>query len=86
MYNIRFSKDAGKYIKKLDRVTKGRIRKALLQLAANPYQSNLDVKRLSGYENSYRLRVGKYRALYKINKDEVIIFVFDVNSRGDIYK
>lgn len=26
MYGIRFSKDAGKYIKKLDRITKERIR------------------------------------------------------------
>lgn len=61
MYGIRFSKDAGKYIKKLDRITKERIKKSLLILAENPYEINLNVGKLAGYENSYRLRVGKYR-------------------------
>ncbi|MBN6206181.1 type II toxin-antitoxin system RelE/ParE family toxin [Ralstonia pickettii] len=55
-------------------------------LAENPYETNLNVRKLAGYEDSYRLRVGKYRALYKIIESEVVIFVFDLDSRGDIYK
>lgn len=86
MYSIRFSRDAGKYIKKMDRITKERIKKSLIILAENPYKTNLDVKKLSGYEDSYRLRIGKYRALFKVIESEVVIFVFDVDSRGDIYK
>ncbi|MFD2616718.1 type II toxin-antitoxin system RelE/ParE family toxin [Terrilactibacillus laevilacticus] len=87
MYEIRFSKGAGKYLKKLDRNTKDRIKKSLLELAEDPYGTrNLDIKRLAGYEDSYRLRVGKYRALYTIIDKEVVIFVFDLDSRGDIYK
>jgi len=87
MFEIRFSKSAGKYLKKLDRTTKDRIKKSLFDLAEDPYKiRNLDIKRLAGYEDSYRLRVGKYRALYKIIDNEVVIFVFDLDSRGDIYK
>lgn len=87
MFEIRFSKVAGKYLKKLDRITKERIKKSLLELAENPYEvKNLDIKKLAGYEDSYRLRVGKYRALYKIINNEVVVFVFDLDSRGDIYK
>lgn len=87
MFEIRFSKGAGKYLKKLDRTTKERIKKSLLELSENPYESNqLNIKKLAGYEDSYRLRVGKYRALYTIIKSEVVIFVFDLDSRGDIYK
>jgi mRNA interferase RelE/StbE len=87
MFEIRFSKVAGKYLKKLDRITKERIKKSLLELAENPYEvKNLDIKKLAGYEDSYRLRVGKYRALYKIINSEVVVFVFDLDSRGDIYK
>ena len=87
MFEIRFSKVAGKYLQKLDRTTKERIKKSLLELAENPYVvKNLDVKKLAGYEDSYRLRIGKYRALYKIINNEVVVFVFDLDSRGDIYK
>lgn len=87
MFEIRFSKGAGKYLKKLDRTTKDRIKKSLLELAESPYKTrNLDIKKLAGYKHSYRLRVGKFRALYKIIDKEVVIFVFDLDSRGDIYK
>lgn len=31
--------------------------------------------------------IGKYRAIFKIENDEIkIINVIDINSRGDIYK
>lgn len=87
MFEIRFSKGAGKYLKRLDKTTKERIKKSLLELAESPYRAkNLDIKRLAGYEDSYRLRVGKYRALYRIIDNEVVIFVFDLDSRGDTYK
>ncbi|MEI3614033.1 type II toxin-antitoxin system RelE family toxin [Pseudogracilibacillus sp. SO30301A] len=86
MFKINFSKRAGKYIKKLDKPTKERIKRALLLLAENPYDTNLDIHRLAGYDDSFRLRIGKYRVLYKIMDNEIVIFVFDVDSRGDIYK
>ena len=37
-------------------------------------------------ENIYRMRIGKYRALFKVYEDEKIIVVIDVNVRGRIYK
>lgn len=86
IFEIHFSKSAGKYIKKLDKPTKERIKRALLLLAENPYDTNLDIRRLAGYDDSFRLRIGKYRVLYKIMDNEIVIFVFDVDSRGDIYK
>ncbi|WP_206207706.1 type II toxin-antitoxin system RelE family toxin [Virgibacillus indicus] len=73
--------------KKLDKPTKERIKKSFVKLAQNPWEANqLDIKKLAGYEDSYRLRVGKYRALYTIIESEIVIFVFDLDSRGDIYK
>ena len=43
-----------------------------------------DTKLLEGEKNAYRLRVGKWRIVYQILDDEVIIR--DIGSRGDIYK
>ena len=86
MFEIRFSKSAGKYINKLDRVTRARIKKSLLKLSENPQDTDLDVSKLRGYQDSFRLRIGKYKALYKIIKHEIVIFVFETDSRGDVYK
>ena len=67
MFDIRSSKGAGKYLKELDRKTKDRIKKSLLEIAEDPNRTqNLDIKRLAGYEKSYRLRVGKCRVLFKV--------------------
>lgn len=44
---------------------------------------------MSGYKDGrYRLRVGKYRVIYKyINESDIeILNVMDIGSRGDIYK
>lgn len=45
-----------------------------------------DIKLLNGDDNrkTYRLRKGKYRALFFIEGDE--IFVFRIDKREDIYK
>ncbi|PIF04901.1 MAG: hypothetical protein CSA86_00185 [Arcobacter sp.] len=44
-----------------------------------------DVKKLK-IKDTFRLRIGKYRAIFEIDDDKIIILVFDIASRGDIYK
>ena len=34
----------------------------------------------------FRLRIGKYRAIFKIDKNIITILVLDIGSPGDIYK
>nr|DAZ64319.1 MAG TPA: Cytotoxic translational repressor [Caudoviricetes sp.] len=44
---------------------------------------------MSGYKDGrYRLRVGKYRIIYKYltNNEIEVLCIMDVGSRGDIYK
>ncbi|MGC9366835.1 MAG: type II toxin-antitoxin system RelE family toxin [bacterium] len=43
-----------------------------------------DIKHLKGRKNEYRLRIGKFRILFFISKEE--IYIFKIDSRGDIYK
>lgn len=87
MYDIQFSNRAAKYIRKQDKNTRLRIRNSLLRLSENPYiKSNNDIKSLKGLEDIYRLRIGDFRVLYKVDEVKIIIFVMDIGSRGDIYK
>lgn len=87
MYNLKYSKQAMKYIKKQDQPTKKRLQKALLTLAENPYQrGTLDISLLQGVDSAFRLRVGDFRIVYEIQDKELLIYIISANSRGDIYK
>lgn len=37
-------------------------------------------------DNVYRIRIGDYRALFKVYEEEKIIIIVDVDVRGRIYK
>jgi mRNA-degrading endonuclease RelE of RelBE toxin-antitoxin system len=43
----------------------------------------LDIKKLEGAKNIFRLRIGKYRLLFILTQDKII--VFDADVRGRIY-
>jgi mRNA interferase RelE/StbE len=86
MYEIEFRKQVIRFIDKRTPKDKTRITNIFLKLKENPYRSDLDIKKLEGRPNVYRLRIGKYRFLYKIIKDRLLIFVQKADTRGDIYK
>ncbi|HIV85523.1 MAG TPA: type II toxin-antitoxin system RelE/ParE family toxin [Candidatus Monoglobus merdigallinarum] len=79
--DIELSPKSAKYLIKLDNITKQRIKSALIKLAQEPPQG--DIKKLQG-KDGYRLRIGKYRALFDIADNKII--VYDIDSRGQVYK
>ena len=84
---IRYSKAAVKAINAMDRATKQRIHAGILGLTQQPPQG--DIKPMKGSSDErYRLRVGKYRIVYKFGlENEIeILHIIDIGSRGDIYK
>lgn len=81
MYRIIIQKKAKKFIDKLPQNEKLRVVKAIESL---PNGEN--VKKLKGYSDLLRLRVGDYRIIYKVNNGELIVLVIDVGNRGEIYK
>ena len=86
-YQIIFEKQVKKFIEKQDKTLKSRFKKVFLKLMENPYPKNqtLDIKKLKGCEE-YRLRIGKYRFIYQIKDDVLVIVMEKADSRGDIYK
>ena len=84
---IEYSKKAAKYINTLDRPTKQRIKTGIEGLTEQPPKG--DIKLLQGYSDGRkRLRVGKYRIIYNYLSDGgvEILYITNVDSRGDIYK
>ena len=76
---ILITKTAFKNLKKLDAPTKERITKGIYKLPLG------DVKRLQGYNNYYRLRIGDFRILYSLDDDNTIT-IMAVLPRGEAYK
>lgn len=84
---IEYSKKAAKYINALDRPTKQRIKAGIEGLTEQPPRG--DIKAMQGFaDGRKRLRVGKYRVIYNYlpSGGIVVLYIINVDSRGDIYK
>jgi mRNA interferase RelE/StbE len=83
-WHIIIHRKAEKILKRLDGETLGRIRRAIRSLANDPRP--VVVKKLAGYENLYRIRVGDWRVIYAIEEDRLIILVLEISPRGGAYR
>ena len=84
---IRYSKNALRFLSKLDENSVKRIRNAINGLVCIPQKG--DVKLLKGYDDARkRLRVGAWRIIFKyVAEDKLeILYIIDIGNRGDIYK
>lgn len=81
MYKIIIKKKAKKFIDKLPKNERLRIAKAIEALP-----NGEDIKKLKGYTDLLRLRVGDYRIIYTVNHGELVVIVVDAGNRGQIYK
>ncbi len=82
-YEVRLTRKAEKQLASLPDEAYRRVSKALLELEDNPRPAN--ARRLQVRED-YRLRVGQYRALYKIEDARQAVLVTRVGHRRDIYR
>jgi mRNA interferase RelE/StbE len=86
MYQLKLSKEVDKFLDKHRDIWK-RLDEKISQIQENPHNPVwVDTKPYIGYPNNYRLRIGKYRFLYEVIEDEILVYFYDADSRGDIYK
>ena len=83
MYFLNLDKDAKAFLKKLDKFEEKRILNKLEDLKDNPELGKPLTGNLAGL---WSLRIGKYRALYRILNDKLIIIVLDIGHRKKIYE
>ena len=69
-------------MEKLDSLTARRIVVKLEEVREDPFSF---VIKLSGLD-LYRLRVGDYRVIMKIESGRIIIFIIDVGHRSSVYR
>jgi len=83
-YRIEVSATAEKQLKKLGRDDRIRVLRAVRALADEPRPSGC--RKLQGYEDVYRIRIGMLRVLYSIDGRRIIITVLKVAHRRDVYR
>ena len=85
LYQIKIHKRVDKFLQFHNFLVKDFFEKVDI-LKSDPYNNNLDIKKLQWSNFKYRIRISKYRFLYEIINDELIIDIYDADSRGDIYR
>lgn len=83
-YNIQFKRSAQKDLRKLERVLISRVLSAVESLSSHPTPRNS--KKLKGVENIYRIRLGKYRIVYEVDKIHNVITIYYIRHRDDVYR
>ncbi len=83
-YRIEVSATAEKQIRRLNRENQVRVLRAIQSLASEPQPPGS--RKLRGYEDIYRIRIGTFRVLYSVEKGRLLIIVLKVGHRKDIYR
>ena len=85
MYKLELDKKVRKFLKTHPDIAT-RFFYVMKELTKNPYTSLLDIKKLAGSVNHYRLRIWKYRFLYEVRENEILIYFYKADSRWNVYK
>ena len=80
---IKYDKQPVEFLKKSEKQISSRIIEKISSLKNNPVPSN--VKSIVGEHGVFRIRIGDYRALYRINYQDKILVVFKIDKRANIY-
>jgi len=83
-YRIEVSATAEKQIRKLSREDQLRVLRAIRPLASEPIGPG--TRKVRGYDDVYRIRVGTFRVLYQVQKRRLLVIFLKAGQRREIYR
>lgn len=83
MYRVFLSREAERQLKKLDRRYQKAAISGLLRLGKNPHWGEPLKYELKG---KYRLRIGSYRIIYRLEHPTKIVNILQIEHRKDVYR
>ena len=83
-FDVEITRSAEKQLKRLPRTDQQRLARVMLALADDPFPRG--TRKLSGYDDVFRVRVGRYRILYSVSETRLIIVVLKIGHRKDVYR
>jgi mRNA interferase RelE/StbE len=85
-YAFRWRERAVRQLRAIPQQAALTILRAVATLGDDPRTGDADLKKLTGYADRYRLRVGDYRVIYEIEDAELVILVVGVGHRREVYR
>ncbi len=83
-FRIEVSATAEKQIRKLPREDQLRVLRAIRPLANEPTPPGS--RKVRGYDDVFRIRVGTYRILYRVEGRCLLIIILKIGHRREIYR
>ena len=83
-FEIEITRSAEKRLGAVPRADQKRLAQAMLALAEEPRPRG--ARKLTGYEDVFRIRVGRYRVLYSIEENRLVVLILKVGHRSDVYR
>jgi mRNA interferase RelE/StbE len=83
-YAIEFAASALREFKALERAMQRRIATHIDELAGSPFPSGS--KKLKDSPDHYRIRVGDYRVIYRVDGKRLVILVLKIGHRREVYR
>ena len=83
-HEVEISRAAERQLRKLSREDQERVSRAMLALADDPFPKG--ARKLAGYDDVFRVRVGQYRILYSVSVNKLIVVVLKLGHRRDVYR
>jgi mRNA interferase RelE/StbE len=81
---VEISRTAERQLKRLPKPDQARLVQTVLALADDPFPKGS--RKLSGYDDVFRVRTGNYRILYSVSKSKLIVVILKVGHRKDVYR
>ena len=83
-FEIRISRMAERQLRKLPPEGRDRVVRAVRALADDPVPRGS--RRLTGYDDVFRIRIGAYRVLYSASASTLTLLVLKIGHRKDVYR
>ncbi len=83
-FEIEITRSAEKQLQALARGDQERLASAMLHLAEDPRPRGC--RKLSGYEDTFRIRVGRFRVLYSVSDARLIVLILKIGHRREVYR
>jgi mRNA interferase RelE/StbE len=83
-YEVIIPKPVQKQLSKLPEDIRKLISEKILLLTEDPRPTG--VKKLKGFDNEYRIRIGDYRVRYEVDDKALMVLVLHCKNRKDVYR
>ena len=83
-FKVEISQTAERQLKKLHGDDLRRVVTAMLALADDPRPKGS--RKLTGYDDVFRIRTGQFRILYSVSGKKLIVIILKIGRRKDVYR